>query len=101
MSINHTYGTKVHLTVNIPAEMLVTGDTGRFIEVQARVLPLSNIVIYEKLCTIGLTMFSFDNSKADQLIDMIDRMCLAEAELISEGNVQDELLYHEIAMYGI
>ena len=101
MSINHTYGTQVHLTVNIPAEMLVTGDTGRFIEVQARILPLSKIVIYEKLCTIGLTMFSFDNTKANQLIDMIDRMCNEEADRINEGNVQDELLYHEIAEYGI
>jgi hypothetical protein len=99
--INQTYGTKVFLQVNIPSEALVTGETNRFIEVHARVLPLSNIVLYEKICVEGLTMFSFDNTRANQLIDMIDKMCQAEAQRIDEGQIQDEFLYHEIAEYGI
>lgn len=93
--------TKVQLQINIPAEWLVTGQTNRYMEVHATVFQFTRAVLYDKIITTGLTMFAFNNMMCDKIMDMIDEMCRKEAERI-ESNVQDDqILYHEIAEYGI
>jgi|GEM_PF-3807154 len=96
--MNHT---KVQLQINIPADWLVTGQTDKFIEVHARVLTLTRAVIYEKFITNGLTMFAFNNFMCDKILRTIDEMCLNEVDRICKSMQDDEIMYHEIAEYGI
>lgn len=93
--------TTVSLQINIPAEWLVTNQTNKFLNIQATVLPITRAVLYDKVTTDGLTMFAFRTDMMHNIIQSIDDLCRQEADRIDSGIEDDEVLYHEIAQYGI
>lgn len=93
--------THVSLQINIPSEWLVTKQTNKFMDIQATVLPITRAVLYDKVTTTGLTMFTFRNDMLHNIMNTIDDMCRQEADRIENNFQDDQLVYHEIAEYGI